>query len=65
MGGLSLWHWSILLFTGILFVPPIWRIVSKAGYSGAWSLFAMVPLLNLVMLWLFAFSRWPAQRSGT
>lgn len=61
MGGFSLWHWSILFISGILFVPPIWRIVSKAGYSGAWSLLAMVPVLNLLLLWVFAFSRWPVQ----
>jgi hypothetical protein len=33
--------------------------VAKAGYSGAWSLFVFVPLINLIMLWVFAFSTWP------
>lgn len=63
MGGMSIFHIFILLFyallSGILFVPPMWRIVSKAGYSGAWSLLALVPVLNLLLLWVFAFSRWP------
>ncbi len=65
MGGFSLWHLSILLCSGILFIPPTWRIVSKAGYSGAWSLLAIVPVLNLLLLWLFAFSRWPLQSERT
>ncbi len=62
---MSLFHVFILLFTGlfsgILFVPPLWRIVSKAGYAGAWSLLVLVPGLNILMLWVFAFSRWPTE----
>ncbi len=43
----------------LVFVVPIWKIVSKAGYSGAWSLLVVIPVLNIIMLWVFAFSRWP------
>lgn len=37
-------------------------IVRKAGYSGWWVLTAFVPLLNLVMIAVFAFSEWPITR---
>ncbi len=36
------------------------RILRKAGYSGWWSLLTLVPLLHIAMLWVFAFSDWPA-----
>jgi hypothetical protein len=64
MGSFSIWHWVILFFMffafPLLYIVPAWRIVTKAGYSGFWSLLGFVPLLNLVMLWIFAFSSWPA-----
>jgi amino acid transporter len=44
----------------IIFV--YWRIVSKAGYNGALSLLALVPIVNIVMLCIFAFSEWPIQK---
>lgn len=37
-----------------------YRIVAKAGFSGWWSLILLVPILNFVMIWLFAFKPWPA-----
>jgi len=41
------------------------RILHKAGYSGWWSLLALIPAANLVMLWVFAFSDWPALKART
>lgn len=38
------------------------RILSRAGFSGWWALLSLVPILNLVMLWVFAFVDWPSQR---
>jgi len=45
-------------------VFPMWRIATKAGFSGVWSLLMLVPLLNIVMMWVFAFAKWPVQGSG-
>ena len=39
------------------------KIISKAGYSGWWVLIGLVPVANLVMFLVFAFSRWPALES--
>jgi len=44
---------------------PIVKIIRKAGYSAAWAFLAFIPLLNLVALWLFAFSAWPSQTRDT
>lgn len=44
------------------FVAIFGRIVSRAGYSRWWLLTLFVPVLNLIMLWIFAFADWPAAR---
>lgn len=44
----------------VLMIVPYWKIFSKAGWSGAMSLLMLVPLANLIVLWVFAFSEWPA-----
>jgi hypothetical protein len=62
MGSFSIWHWFVLLFFGVFWIVPIWRIVSRAGFSGIWSLLLFVPFVNFVMLWVFAFARWPRDR---
>lgn len=38
------------------------KVLAKAGYSGWWVLVALVPLLNVIMLLVFAFSEWPVVR---
>lgn len=60
MGSFSIWHWLFLLIW-LSFIVPVGKIVSKAGYHPAWCLLAFVPLVNFVMLWVFAFSRWPGR----
>jgi uncharacterized membrane protein YhaH (DUF805 family) len=35
------------------------RILNKAGYSGWWCLITLVPIVNVVMIWVFAFADWP------
>jgi hypothetical protein len=50
------------LIVALIVIWPICRIVSKAGYSGAWGLLAIVPVVNLVALWALALMEWPSQR---
>jgi uncharacterized membrane protein YhaH (DUF805 family) len=56
---------SLLLpLTIVLFL--LWmtvRILRKAGYSGWWSLLTLIPIVNIVMIWVFAFSDWPALKA--
>jgi hypothetical protein len=63
MGSFSIWHWFIFLILPslllVFLIVPAWRIVSRAGFSGVWSLLLFVPFVNFVMLWVFAFVRWP------
>jgi hypothetical protein len=41
-----------------IFVIPYWKIFSKAGFAGALSLLMIVPLVNLIVLYVVAFSEW-------
>lgn len=63
MDAVSPFHWIILLAVlALLFALPIWAwctIVKKAGFSPWWGLLAIVPLANIAMLFVFAYSKWP------
>jgi amino acid transporter len=53
----------VILLVVVLAVFSIYvnyRIVDKAGYNGWWALLMILPLVNLVMIWVFAFKPWPA-----
>jgi hypothetical protein len=67
MGAFSIYHWAIIVTLAfvfpLLYIIPLWKIISKAGYSGFWSLLSVVPVINLIMLWVFAFSAWPRERA--
>jgi hypothetical protein len=64
MGSFSVWHWLIVLIWIAVFVVPTWRIVRRAGFPGGWALLALIPLVNIVMLWIFAFAKWPIERQS-
>lgn len=59
MGSFSIAHWFIVLLWAAIFIVPAWRIVSRAGFPGALSLLLLIPIVNLVIIWVFAFVRWP------
>ena len=51
---------GLMVFVVIVHIVPIpyWRIFSKAGFSGWLSLLMIVPLVNLIILYIVAFSDW-------
>lgn len=59
MGTFSILHLLVL----ILMALPVWffaKAVKKAGYSPWWALLGLIPIVNLVMLWVFAYAKWPS-----
>jgi hypothetical protein len=52
MGGLSIFHILIVIVVLVLYFLPLVKILQKAGYSGWWSLIVLVPLLNIIMLYV-------------
>lgn len=54
--------WTIIgLAIFVLSLIINWRIASKAGYSGALSLLMLIPLVNLIIVLIFAFGEWPVE----
>lgn len=50
---------AILVFV----VLPLWffaLVLKKTGLSPWWTLMGLLPIVNIVMLWVFAFAWWPA-----
>lgn len=45
------------------FIVCYWRIWSKAGFHGAWSLLMLVPLINFLAIAYLAFAKWPVSDS--
>lgn len=39
-----------------------YRVIEKAGLDGRWALVLLLPVVNIIMIWVFAFSRWPNLR---
>jgi hypothetical protein len=62
----SCYEWLWILASGaVLFVIPVWKICTKAGYPGQLSLLGLVPIANIVLLYYLAFAEWPSQRKVT
>jgi len=54
----------LVLIAFIIFV--IWlpiRILHKAGYSGWWWLILLVPVVNIILVWIFACADWPIMKN--
>ena len=49
----------VLVATAVLWVIPAWMICKKAGYPAALGLLVLVPLVNVIMVYFVAFSKWP------
>ncbi len=47
-----------------IFIIPFWKIYEKAGFSKWLSLLMILPVVNLIVLYVVAFSTWPAHRGG-
>lgn len=50
-------HWFWWPFFAALLVIPLWRICERLGFPGVLSLLALVPLLNVGLLYFLAFSK--------
>ncbi len=48
------------LLLALVLIIPTWRICTRAGFSGALSLFHLVPLIgSFIVMAILAFSTWP------
>jgi len=54
----------VLLILYVAFV--LWLamlILDKAGLGKGWALCLLIPIVNIIMLWIFAFTPWPRVKS--
>ncbi len=50
----------MMLIFAVLIILPFWLIFSKAGFPRWLSVLMVVPIVNVIMLYVFAFSDWPS-----
>jgi hypothetical protein len=63
------WHLLVFAFliapVTVVMLPPFWVIFKKAGFEPILSVLMLVPVVNLVVLYVVAFSQWkPALRQN-
>ncbi len=46
------------VFWGLMLIVPFWQIFKKAGMSPALSFLMIVPIINVVMLYVLAYTPW-------
>jgi uncharacterized membrane protein YhaH (DUF805 family) len=63
MGSFGPIHIIIILLCFLVIFPvvliPISKILRRAGWSGWLCLLYLIPIANLILLWVFAFGDWP------
>jgi hypothetical protein len=55
----------VLLVLLFLLLVPVVKLLRRTRHHPVWCLFAIVPGLNLIAFWLFAFKRWPTDETPT
>ena len=55
-------HWVFFTAVVLLIIYPIGRILRRLGFSPLWSVLVFLPVLNLLSLWVLAFTEWPSAR---
>lgn len=63
--GYGFGHWLIFTAMVAVFIYPIGRILNRIGLSPFWSIVAFIPIVNLIALWVLAFTGWPKQPSAS
>jgi hypothetical protein len=53
------------LLVALILVIPTWKICTRAGYSGAWSLLHFIPFVgSFIVMAILAFGDWPNGEAG-
>lgn len=55
----SLLYFAMIAAVLVAVVILTLKILQKAGFSAWWCIPSLVPGLNLVLIWVFAYVRWP------
>ena len=58
-GPWTLGHVAVFVIFAALLLYPTGRVLQRLGFSPFWSVVALIPLANLVGLWVVAMAPWP------
>lgn len=58
----SFFPFAILSASLVLLLIPVIQLLRRTGHHPIWCLLAIVPGLNVIALWIFAFKSWPTDR---
>lgn len=65
MGSFSIWHWFTMFMFGLVVwlavAWPIARILTRTGHSKWLAVLALIPGVNWISLWIFAYKPWPRE----
>ena len=61
-GGGFGFFWMIIYV--VVVVIPVAKILGRIGYNQWWAAVAVVPLVNVIFLWILAFIDWPGERTA-
>lgn len=64
MGSLGPIHWIIVIVVLATYIIPVAQILRRAGFSGWLAALALIPGVNFILFWIFAFAPWPRDRSA-
>lgn len=58
VGPLLIYLFALIIYF-VIFGVPVMQLLARTGHSRFWILIALVPLVNIIFLWVWAFKRWP------
>jgi hypothetical protein len=64
MMGYGAGHWIFFAVMVAIVLYPIGRILGRLGFSPFWSVVVLIPLANLIGLWILALIAWPGDTGG-
>ncbi len=54
--------WFLFVIAVLIFsIYCAWRVATKSGYPGAYSLLLLIPIVNIVIQLIWVFSEWPIE----
>ena len=61
-GGGFGFFWIIMI---AVMVIPVAKILGRIGFNQWWAAVAIIPMVNLIFLWVLAFIDWPSDEAAT
>ena len=64
MYGIGIPEIIIILIILAIVALPVWmvsEILKKAGFNRWFCLISLIPIVNVIFLWVFSFIRWPVE----